>query len=135
MRKHSATLTYMIAFVGIAVALAVGQDTRSTQTGVYTEKQAERGLKAYDKNCGECHDPAEFTGGFMDGWAGQTAFAYIESIAETMPLESPGGLKPQEFVDVVAFLFKVNGLPTGETQMDYENIKEILIEGPFSVEE
>ncbi len=135
MRKHSATLTYLIAFVAIAMALAVGQETRSTQTGVYTEKQALRGEKVYDKDCGECHDPAEFTGGYIDGWAGQTAFAFIEAIAETMPLESPGGLKPQQFVDVVAFLFKFNGLPAGETKMEDENVKEILIEGPFSANE
>lgn len=135
MRKHFATMTYLIAFVGIVVALAVGQDARSTQTGVYTEKQAVRGEKAYDKDCGECHDPAEFTGGFIDGWAGQTAYAFMESIAETMPLESPGGLKPQAFVDIVAFLFKFNGLPPGETKMEYKNVKEIKIEGPFSTSE
>ena len=71
----------------------------------------------------------------MEGWVGQTAYAFIESIAETMPLESPGGLKPQEFVDIVAFLFKFNGLPAGETKMDGKNVKEILIEGPFSANE
>ncbi len=135
MRGHIAKTTYLISFVAIAVALAVGQEGRSVQTGVYTAKQAERGLKVYDEACGECHDPAEFSAAYMEGWVGQTAYAFIESIAETMPLESPGGLKPQEFVDLVAFLFKFNGLPEGETKMVDKNVKEILIEGPFSAGE
>ena len=135
MKGHFATLTYLFSFIAIAVVLAVGQDSRSVQTGAYTEKQAVRGEKVYDKDCGECHDPAEFNAAYMQGWVGQTAYAFIESIAETMPLESPGGLKPQEFVDIAAFLFKFNGLPTGETKMDDKNVKEIVIEGPFSASE
>jgi cytochrome c len=135
MRGNIATTAYLISFVAIAVVLAVGQDGRSVQTGAYTEKQAARGEKAYDKDCGECHDPAEFNAPYMEGWVGQTAYAFIESIAETMPLESPGGLKPQEFVDIAAFLFKFNGLPAGETKMDDKNVKEIVIEGPFAANE
>lgn len=135
MKGHFATSAYLISFVAIVVALAVGQNGLSVQSGAYTEKQATRGEKAYDKDCGECHDPAEFSAAYMRGWVGQTAFAFTESIAETMPLESPGGLKPQEFIDIVAFLFKFNGLPAGETKMDDKNVKEILIEGPFSASE
>ena len=135
MRGHFATLTYLSVFIALAVALAVGQNSRSVQTGVYTAKQAVRGEKVYDRDCGECHDPAEFSAAYMAGWVGQTAFAFIESIAETMPLESPGGLKTQEFIDVVAFLFQFNGLPAGEIKMDEKGVKEILIEGPFSASE
>jgi cytochrome c len=108
-----------------------GTDTKSVQDGVYSAAQAERGEKVYEKACLECHPPEEFIGGYMDGWSGRTAHDLVEAIRETMPENNPGGLKRQEFIDIVAYLFKINGVPAGEDKMDGKTVKEIQIEGPF----
>ena len=51
-----------------------------------------------------------------------------------MPEDNPGGLIPGEYADVLAFIFSISGLPTGETEMnsDAELLQQILIEGPVA---
>ena len=109
------------------------EKTRSVQSGVYTEEQAARGAKIYRETCLSCHQPGEFgDGAYMDGWSGQTAHDMIEHIRATMPQDNPGSLKRKEYVDVVAFLFRLNGLPAGDAEMDVSSVKQIRIEGPYS---
>ena len=64
-----------ILFVsGIALAVAMGAaslqgqaPTRTTNSGVYTAEQAERGKKLFEAKCTACHDTARFTGDvFLD---------------------------------------------------------------------
>jgi hypothetical protein len=40
-----------------------------------------------------------------------------ELISSTMPDGEPGSLDAQEYVDVVAYLLRVNNYPTGETEL------------------
>jgi hypothetical protein len=48
-----------------------------------------------------------------------------------MPQDNPGSLKRKEYVDVVAYLFRLNGLPAGDAEMDVSSVKRIRIEGPY----
>jgi cytochrome c len=108
------------------------QETRSVQSGVYTEEQAERGAKVFEDVCSSCHDPGEFgDGAYIDGWSGQIANDMIEQIRATMPEDNPGSLKRQDYVDVAAYFFRMNGLPKGDSEMDASSAKSILIEGPY----
>ncbi len=114
------------------LAAAQEEETRSVQSGVYTEEQAERGLKVFEGTCLACHQPEEFgDGAYIDSWSGQTAHDLIEHIRETMPQDSPGSLKRAEYVDVAAYLFRLNGLPAGDSEMDVDSVKRIRIEGPY----
>lgn len=114
----------------LAVAQEEGQ--RSVQSGVFTAAQAERGARAFEASCQECHQPEEFSdGGYMDGWSGQTANDLVEQVRSTMPQDNPGSLKRKDYVDIAAYFFQLNALPTGESEMDAENAKTILIEGPY----
>ncbi len=121
----------------MTVLLAVAQEdqleeTRSVQSGVYTEEQAERGAKVFEETCLACHQPDEFgDGAYIDGWSGQTAHDMIELIRATMPQDNPGSLKRKDYVDVAAYLFRMNGLPTGDVEMDVNSVKQIRIEGPY----
>jgi S-disulfanyl-L-cysteine oxidoreductase SoxD len=116
----------------VLVAASQEEETRSVQSGVYTDAQAERGLEVFEGTCIACHQPDEFSdGGYLDGWSGQTAHDMVEHIRETMPQDSPGSLKRAEYVDVAAYLFQLNGLPAGDTEMDAESVKKIRIEGPY----
>ncbi len=107
-------------------------ETRSVQSGVYTEEQADRGAKVFEETCVSCHEPAEFgDGAYIDGWSGQTAHDLIELIRSTMPQDNPGSLKRKDYVDVAAYFFRMNGLPTGDAEMDANSVKGIRIEGPY----
>lgn len=111
------------------------EEMRSVQIGVYTEEQAARGAAIFEKTCVACHEPAEFgDGAYIEGWSGQTAHDLIEHIRATMPQDNPGSLKRKEYVDVVAYLFRMNGLPTGDAEMDVNSVKQIRIEGPYRPE-
>jgi len=108
------------------------EETRSVQSGVYTEEQAERGAKIFEETCVSCHEPGEFgDGAYIDGWSGQTAHDMIELIRTTMPQDNPGSLKRKDYVDVVACFFRMNGLPAGDAEMDVNSVKRIRIEGPY----
>jgi hypothetical protein len=55
----------------------------------------------------------------------------IEHIRATMPQDNPGSLKRTEYIAVVAYLFRMNGLPAGDAEMDVNSVKQIRIEGPY----
>jgi quinoprotein glucose dehydrogenase len=119
----------------MALYAAPDGEPRTTQAGVFTAEQAERGATLFEEACLSCHQPDEFSQpGYMDGWVGQTADDFMELIRTTMPQDNPGRLKRAEYIDLVAFLFRENGLPEGEAEMDTQSVKEIRIEGPFGGE-
>jgi hypothetical protein len=53
-----------------------------------------------------------------------------EIIRGTMPLDNPGGLSDQEYIDVVAYMLQLNGVPAGRTPLpaDAAALKELRIE-------
>jgi len=81
---------------------------------VYTMAQAERGEGIYQEKCGVCHIPEFFTGlSFRSAWAGNTVGELYRFMAATMPQDTPGTLQPEEYADVLAYIFQVMGLPAG----------------------
>lgn len=119
--------------LGLPLALAVmtapvsGQHRRSIWDGAYTDAQADRGVGVYKAKCVMCHGPA--LGGAIDGgpplrgreffvrWDGTPLNDMVDQIAELMPAENPNTLKRQEYVDVITFLFRANGVPAGSTEL------------------
>ena len=47
-----------------------------------------------------------------------------------MPQDSPGGLTPQQYADVLAYIFELNELPAGQEELsaNKEVLRGILIE-------
>jgi mono/diheme cytochrome c family protein len=130
MRSHLGLVGILLSTV--LYASSQEEEMLSVQSGVYTEEQAERGTRLFEEKCRSCHKPEQFAnGGYVEGWSGMTADDMIEQIRATMPEDNPGSLKRGEYVDVAAYLFQMNGFPTGDTEMDVESTKRIRIEGPF----
>jgi mono/diheme cytochrome c family protein len=97
---------------------AVAQDMISSDSGAYTEEQAERGLKVYNDTCGACHVTEEFSDNNFKGlWNAQPVFMLFEQIRETMPQDNPGGMPRNEYVDVVTYLLKLNAAPPGKAEL------------------
>ncbi|MBM4195175.1 MAG: cytochrome c [Gemmatimonadetes bacterium] len=93
----------------------------STVAGVYTAAQASRGEVVYKAKCLECHVPTDYTGeAFTAKFVGGTVYDMFEQIRSSMPQDNPGSLSPQEYTDVVAFLFQLNALPTGDAELPLE---------------
>ena len=103
----------------------------STRDGVYTQAQAEQGQEIVHDVCAECHMDDEFQGTFIKSWAGASVGDLFEEVTATMPEDRPGGLRPKQYAQVLAYIFQLNGLPPGDVELksDIEELREIIIEG------
>jgi quinoprotein glucose dehydrogenase len=91
---------------------------KSVNEGVYTAAQADRGAAVFKTSCTSCHDTARFAhSDFVTGWAGKPLFDLFDHISTTMPEDNPGGLKPQQYADIVAYFLQLNGYPAGDTEL------------------
>ncbi len=120
----------MLTLARGAAAQADPAATKSVLEGVYTEEQARRGEKITNNACGACHMDDWFTGSLLESWAGATVEMLYELISTTMPEDGPGSLKRQQYADVLAYIFELNGLPTGQEELSAreEALAKILIE-------
>jgi cytochrome c5 len=102
----------------------------TTLTGVYTEQQASRGETVFTGMCLNCHDEWDHTGAaFKQNWDTRTAFDLFEIIRTTMPNDNPGKLPRDDYASIVAYLFKVNKMPSGRKPLpsDEAGLKQIVI--------
>jgi mono/diheme cytochrome c family protein len=105
--------------------------TRSTASGVYTDDQATRGRDTYQMQCKSCHTPASHTGATFASWWDRKPLSELYQFVMTrMPKNEPGSLQPDEYVDVVAYLLKLNDLPSGTEPLPADSValKKIRIE-------
>jgi mono/diheme cytochrome c family protein len=99
-----------------------GSPVRTVWDGVFTARQARRGQRTFNAQCGSCHEAREF------GAAFPTAFDLF-TVRFTMPEPAPDSLTREEFVDIIAHVFNTAGMPAGETELpvDDEALKSIHI--------
>jgi mono/diheme cytochrome c family protein len=125
----------MLALIAGTAAAQAPPDARSTRAGVYTVEQAETGAEVYQVSCANCHPPITHTGpAFVAKWTGRPLSALFAYISGAMPKNEPGTLTESEYVVVLAYLLKMNGLPAGSTQLaaDPSALKLIRTEFPTS---
>lgn len=107
--------TFAIAMVGEQAP------SKTTNSGVYTDAQAERGKKVFEAKCTTCHDTARFTGEtFIDPWAGKPLKDVWDIASGTMPEDNPGSLPQQDYADILAYFLHLNAFPTGDTELKGE---------------
>ena len=130
------------AAIGGSARAAQTPGKRSVMDGVYTTDQAARGRAQYKKRCVLCHldngqghaavpvipgesleregdaeAPAVAGEPFQKKWNGRTAWELYGTMASTMPVGSPKTLSPQEYADLLAFLFELNKFPAGQSEL------------------
>lgn len=101
---------------------------RTVWDGVYSLEQAQRGKDRYIAECAGCHasdlsgreGPALSGEAFLQGWDQRTVDDLFLRIRETMPMDGPGRLSPQGYLDVVAFMLQANEFPVGQTELKRE---------------
>jgi mono/diheme cytochrome c family protein len=105
--------------------------TLSTANGLYTEAQATRGKRTWQGICASCHTTAEHADSkFAEDWRGRSLLAFYQSLYTTMPKDDPGTLSEEEYMDVIAYLLKLNRMPAGavELQADTAMLKRSMME-------
>ncbi len=129
-----------MALVGSAPFVAGGQDStatpapapgKSTVGGVFTDEQAKRGESAYRTYCVNCHSAKQYTGDdFKVAWVSRSAYDIFNTIASEMPEDDPGILARQDYIDIVAYLFQLNGYPVGTSELptDDDGLRGVKID-------
>src|SRR5262249_42311485 len=85
-----------------------------------------RGAALYMENCAQCHR-FDLTGGdqapalvgpaFTVRWTAKPLSQLFDYMRVEMPLNSPGGLSPQQNADMLAFLLKKSGYAAGSVDL------------------
>ena len=134
----AALTTATVAFAGVQDATsAAPAAARSVWDGVFTEAQAARGQERYRTSCGTCHaddllganGPALVGQEFLERWNGTTVLDMVQTIKRSMPLEAPDSLGVAAYVDIVTFLLKSNGSPTGVSELPTDDValRQVLV--------
>ena len=109
---------------------------RLLSDGVYSEAQASRGERVYRGTCERCHGPTlegsemapPLQGeAFLHGWDGEVLTELMMFLQQTMPEDAPGGLRDEEYRDVLTFLLATNGFPPGD-ELTMTSMEEVVIE-------
>lgn len=102
------------------------QEIHSQWDEIYASGQAQRGEGLYAENCAACHSwdltgneiGSALTGdAFSARWNGRTLAELLDYTQALMPQNSPGGLSRQQTIDVLAYIFRVGGAPSGQIEL------------------
>jgi mono/diheme cytochrome c family protein len=108
---------------------------RTVWDGAYTDAQAARGEARYLANCSRCHGEGPRRGeAFMRDWSGIDVGALFARIKTSMPPGAPGSFTDAEYLDLVAYMLRVNEFPTGREELRSETAGSIRVEGRSGLE-
>lgn len=140
MRRVMSGLTPFAAggVVALGVLLVAGlaaQDGRRTvRDGVYSAAQAARGERLFESICVNCHEMADFTaaGAYLEDVDGEPLSNTFDYVSSEMPEDDPGSLEAEEYAAVLAYIFRVYGLPSGDVELpvDRDSLRTIAIARP-----
>ncbi len=106
----------------VLLALALVAGSAGAQVpGPYTETQAAEGAVLFLENCARCHGlrlqgdfgPPLVGPPFDVHWRGGRVMELFGFIRTNMPADFPGTLNPWDYVAILAFILKSNGVPSG----------------------
>jgi mono/diheme cytochrome c family protein len=103
----------------------------STISGVYSDAQANRGKTAWQSICASCHTTAEHSDSkFAGEWSGRSLLDFYVSLYTTMPKDDPGTLSEEQYMDIIAYMLKLNGMRAGAAELvpDTTALKAIKME-------
>jgi Cytochrome C oxidase, cbb3-type, subunit III len=91
----------------------VAESTGSGAT-TFSAAQADRGRDTFRAACTECHYSSEFSDSqFKFKWSRRSAGNLYRLIITSMPETEPGILSPEESVELVSYILRMNGFEPG----------------------
>jgi S-disulfanyl-L-cysteine oxidoreductase SoxD len=129
------------SLVCLQALIIVSAQGKTTLDGVYTDAQAARGQTVYTESCSSCHGddlsgsgqaPALTGKDFNVDWNDLAISDLFDRTSGTMPADKPGTLKPEQAVDVIAFLLQKGHFPAGQAELptDTAALKAIKFVSP-----
>ena len=103
---------------------------------VFTEAQTLRGEAAYGRSCAACHKedllgsgtaPALAGEAFFRRWNESTMDDVVQSTKSSMPQDAPSSLDAQVYVDIITYLLKASGSPSGSEELTAERDRLKLV--------
>jgi S-disulfanyl-L-cysteine oxidoreductase SoxD len=107
-----------------------GEPTADGAEGWFADAQVQSGQTAYTENCARCHgadlqgNPPLVGGGFPERY--HTVWELYQYVRQAMPLDHPGTLRDQTYLDAIAYILDENGYPMGEHRR--EPLRHVLVE-------
>lgn len=93
-------------------------DAAPTGGTAFSAEQADRGRDMFRASCTECHYSSEFSDSqFKFKWSRRSAGNLYQLIQTSMPETAPGSLSPEETVDLVSYILRMNGFDPGEGEL------------------
>lgn len=125
----------LVAFWALPVAAqsTAADSAIPLSRGLFSAAQAARGEEIFRAVCSQCHARTMFSDMvFRRTWTGRSVFELFDLLSSTMPYDNPGGLPRREYLDVLAYIFSLNGYPAGAADLpgDAERLKRIVIDAP-----
>jgi mono/diheme cytochrome c family protein len=121
---RDAPSTLALVFLAYAaLSSSVRGEPPAREVSIYSEEQAVRGRDLYAGHCASCHgvklegaSSMPLSGAtFEERWADEKHSVddlfYI--VRTLMPYGRPATLSKQEYIDIIAYLLKMNGYPGG----------------------
>jgi hypothetical protein len=142
-RRYGARLVQCF-FIGAAFCMSAALVTLSAQDegrtlvpasrGVYTAEQAARGQEAYERYCFRCHKrdltgslgddandnnkfPALIGGSFIYHWENGPISRLFSKMQIEMPPVYSDVISDEMKLDILAYILKANGFPTGQAEL------------------
>ena len=133
--------------VAAATAVMAAATDQALRGGQYSADQATRGKVVYTTFCAGCH-LADLSGTlsgdggapplrgepflvFIETWNARQLFDYIQA---TMPADDPSALTSDHYLDVLAYIFEMNGYPSGPGSLDVRQLQNIRMSAPGRAE-
>ena len=131
MRFRYAPILLVSGLVPIGLDAQEPKEPISVLDSVFTAEQADRGDQIFMRVCIDCHLPEEFSdAGYLYSWEGQLVADLIGYVQTNMPEDNPGSLRYAEYLDVMAYILELNGIPSGSRTLDIALAKSARIELP-----
>lgn len=106
-----------------SLGLLADTGQRSTADGVYTLAQANKGKDVFASACQSCHTPTVHAGPpFRKNWFGRPLSDLFGYLRREMPKADPGTMSDEEYALVVAYLLRINGMPTGSEPLAADSV-------------
>jgi mono/diheme cytochrome c family protein len=130
----------VLGFTSLALftTLSASVPQRTVRDKVYTKEQAARGAELYGAYCDKCHDPAKLPEGkkppppivgdkFKENWQDKTLGELYTTVLTTMPSDASTVLTPEQTLDLLAHLLKLNEYPEGTAPLKNDDATKAIV--------
>jgi mono/diheme cytochrome c family protein len=137
---RTSVMLVSIACLALVSRLLLAQATAgpgdTVWDGIFTDAQTSRGEMAYGRSCAACHKEDLLGGGtapalageaFFQRWNDSTVDDVVQTMKSSMPQDAPNSLDAQVYVDIITYLLKASGAPSGSKDLTSERDRLKLV--------